>query len=92
MKASVVQPPYPEHAEQSEQSLQWILSELDKWDETCDLIVLPEYCNAPSVYTGEEMRSYAAPEVAPKISRCMLSGDRKREIVERGMAFNCRKV
>lgn len=38
------------------------------------------------------MRSYAAPEVAPKISRCMLSGDRKWEIVERGMAFNCQKV
>ena len=92
MKAFVVQPPYPEHAEQSEQNRRWILSELDKCDETCDLIVLPEYCNAPSVYTGAEMRSYGAPEVAPKISRCMLSGDRKREFVERGMAFNCRKV
>lgn len=70
MKAFVVQPPYPEHAEQSEQNLRWILSELDKCDETCDLIVLPEYCNAPSVYTGEEMRSYAALLTPPLLEAC----------------------
>lgn len=45
-----------------------------------------------SYIAGLEPVLEAAVEVAPKISRCMLSGDRKWEIIERGMAFNCQKV
>lgn len=50
MKVCVLQPLFPKTPAQSPQFIDWLFQELDRCDNTVDLIVLPEYCNAPSVY------------------------------------------
>ena len=48
MKIRVIQPPYPMGADATEASIAFILKELAACDESLDLVVLPECCNAPS--------------------------------------------
>ena len=50
MRVCVLQPLFPKTPDQSPEFIDWLFRELDRCDDTVDLIVLPEYCNAPSVY------------------------------------------
>ncbi len=61
MKVCVVQPAYSLNFSESDALFAWELAELDKCDETMDIIVLPEYSNVPCLAkTKEEMEaSYA---------------------------------
>ena len=56
MKVCVVQPAYSLNFSESDTLFAWELAELDKCDETMDIIVLPEYSNVPCLAkTKEEM-------------------------------------
>lgn len=58
MKVCVVQPAYSLNFAESDALFAWELAELDKCDETMDIIVLPEYSNVPSLAkTKEEMET-----------------------------------
>nr|MBQ4320158.1 carbon-nitrogen hydrolase family protein [Clostridia bacterium] len=60
MKICVIQPPYSRDFSKSDEYFEWELNELDKCDETMDVIVLPEYSNVPCLaMTKAEMeKSY----------------------------------
>ncbi|MBE6561616.1 MAG: carbon-nitrogen hydrolase family protein, partial [Ruminococcaceae bacterium] len=56
MKVCVIQPPYSLDFSRSDELFQWELDALEKCDPSMDLIVLPEYSNAPAlVATREEL-------------------------------------
>ena len=55
MKIRVIQPPYPLRAEDTDASIAFMLKELQACDETLDLIMLPECCNAPSACGDSEL-------------------------------------
>ena len=58
MKVCVVQPAYSLNFSESDALFAWELAELDKCDETMDIIVLPEYSNVPCLAkTKEEMET-----------------------------------
>ena len=48
MNIRVIQPPYPKRAEDTPEAVAFMLEELQRCDESLDLILLPECCNAPS--------------------------------------------
>ena len=48
MNIRVIQPPYPARPEDTGRTVAFIMQELDRCDESLDLILLPECCNAPS--------------------------------------------
>ena len=48
MRIKVVQPPYPWKTEDTGKSISFICQELQKCDDSLDLILMPECCNAPS--------------------------------------------
>jgi len=48
MNIRVIQPPYPKCAEDTPASVAFMITELRRCDESLDLILLPECCNAPS--------------------------------------------
>lgn len=48
MNIRVIQPPYPSHAEDTPSTISFILDQLENCDESLDLILLPECCNAPA--------------------------------------------
>ena len=54
MNVCILQPLFPKEAAEASGFIDWILGELDRCDDTLDLIVLPEYSNAPSVYPNLE--------------------------------------
>ena len=48
MNIRVIQPPYPKRVEDTTASVSFMIDQLRLCDETLDLILLPECCNAPS--------------------------------------------
>lgn len=48
MNIRVIQPPYPKCAEDTPASVAFMIEQLRRCDESLDLILLPECCNAPS--------------------------------------------
>jgi len=48
MNIRVIQPPYPKHPEDTPDSVAFMIDALQRCDESLDLILLPECCNAPS--------------------------------------------
>ena len=66
MKICVLQPPYAHKPEESPVFMGWLYQELDALDASVDLVVLPEYSNAPSVYPNPadyqtDLERYTAP-------------------------------
>ena len=54
MKVCIVQPPYSTDYSKSDEYFEWELNELDKIDESVDLIVLPESSDIPCIAKTEE--------------------------------------
>ena len=48
MNIRVIQPPYPKRAEDTPASVAFMIEQLRLCEESLDLILLPECCNAPS--------------------------------------------
>ena len=53
MKAFIVQPPYSQDYEKSDEFFQWEMDMLDECDESMDIIVFPESCDVPA-YAPDE--------------------------------------
>ena len=87
MKVCAIQPPYPYKPEESEATLNWLIEELDRCDESMDLIVLPEYCNAPSRYTREEFLRCVNKLTAPLEEAVAKTAKRCRAIVAVNLAY-----
>ncbi len=59
MKLCAIQPPYPYSLEEADAAIDFLIAELDRCEPGCDLILLPEYSNAPTVYPKGECIPYA---------------------------------
>lgn len=87
MKVCAIQPPYPYKPEESEDNLKWIIQELDKCDDSIDLIALPEYSNAPSIYTKEEFPQYVEKLTAPLLDAITKTAKRCKAIIAVNLAY-----
>jgi len=60
MKVCAIQPPYGHTPAAAEDTVRYIISELDSCDESFDLILTPEYSNTPGTIPPEEITAFAA--------------------------------
>ena len=58
MRFVAIQPPYAFSPEQADASVEAIVRDLDACDQSCDLILTPEYSNAPSAFTAETLAPF----------------------------------
>ena len=58
MKFCAIQPPYGYNAADAA-AVEFITAELDRCDSSCDLILTPEYSNAPGTFGPGEPRPFA---------------------------------
>ena len=66
MKFCAIQLPYAHDYKQAEKSVDFLLAELAKCDESCDLILTPEYSNAPAAFPAGEAIPFAKAQ-APRL-------------------------
>lgn len=82
MKVCAFQPLYPYLAEDTDQYIRFLLQTLDECDESLDLIVLPECCNAPAVYrSNEEFFSYVSKNTEVLMEKAKQTAKRCNAIV-----------
>jgi len=55
MRVKIIQPPYPFTDKEKLYTFQYILEALEECDESVDLVLLPEYSNAPGANTKSEL-------------------------------------
>ncbi len=76
MKLCAIQPPYPYSLNEAEATIDFLIAELDKCDGSCDLILLPEYSNAPTAFSKGKCISYAV-EHTPRLIEAAVSTARR---------------
>lgn len=59
MKLCAIQVPYPYTLEQADAAVDFAIRELERCDSSCDLILTPEYTNAPTVFPKGACIPYA---------------------------------
>ena len=59
MKFCAIQPPYAHDPADAEASVEFIIRQLDGCDGSCDLILTPEYSNAPGGFARGEAKPFA---------------------------------
>ena len=59
MKLCAIQPEYPYTPDRADAAVEYLVDALGRCDESCDLILLPEYSNAPTVFPKGECIPYA---------------------------------
>ena len=59
MKLCAVQVPYPYTIDTADQAVEFVIDTLHACDSSCDLILTPEYSNAPTVFPAGECIPYA---------------------------------
>ena len=60
MNLCAIQSPYPYTLAEADDAVEFLIRELDRCDSSADLILLPEYSNAPTVFPEGECIPYAA--------------------------------
>lgn len=82
MKACVIQPPYSNDVSFSDSYFQFKLQQLDKCDESVDLIVLPEYSDVPCATKDlEETLYYHNQYIDILLDRCISTARRCNALV-----------
>ena len=59
MKLCAIQIPYGKNPDQADEAVDFLIRELNRCDRSCDLILTPEYSNAPATFPSGEMLPYA---------------------------------
>ena len=59
MKVCAIQIPFAEDPRQAPESVDFLIRELEKCDESCDLILTPEYSNAPGAFQPDALIPFA---------------------------------
>lgn len=82
MKAVVIQPPYSKNLEDADSFFNYKLNELDKCDESVDIIVLPEYSEVPvATSTREETLALHDRYIEPLLAKSIETAKRCNAIV-----------
>ncbi len=85
-----LQPKYPATAAESSDCVEYMINRLDKLSEPADLIVLPEYSNAPGpIDTREELERFAAVSTPALMGAASSAARRLGSFVAVNMAFDC---
>ncbi len=87
MKIKLLQPQYPKKGN-SAACFEWILQRLDECDESLDLIVTPEYSNAPGIDTREELDAFCKTSTDRLISAAKETAKRCRSFVAVNLAYH----
>lgn len=66
MKLCAIQIPYGKTADQADSAVDFLIGELDRCDSGCDLILTPEYSNAPATFPPGGVVPYAR-NVTPRL-------------------------
>ncbi|MCL2008060.1 MAG: hypothetical protein FWG77_08250 [Treponema sp.] len=82
MKVCAIQPKYPHKQEESDECILFFLDTLDQCDESIDLILFPEGCNAPSYYHSmKDVQSHAEKYTEPLLNKVRETAIRCKSIV-----------
>lgn len=93
MKVCAFQPKYPYKAEETDEYSQFLLDTLDQCDDSLDLIVLPECCNAPSGYSGsEEFLYYVNKNTGPLLAKVKETAIRCKAMVSVNLYVLCEET
>ena len=82
MKACIIQPPYSRDVSYSDEYFEYKLKQLDKCDESIDIIVLPEYSDVPcATATKEDTFFYHKKYINILLEKCIETARRCNAIV-----------
>ena len=81
MKLCAIQPPYAHTPDQAEASVDFIIQALNECDESCDLILTPEYSNAPCALPVEEFYPFIRKHTARLVEAARMTARRCNAIV-----------
>ena len=87
MKIVAIQPPYAHKTQQAEASLDFIIKALDNCDASCDLILTPEYSNAPSGFTEADFAPFVRSHTEVLVSAARRAAVRCNAIV--ALSYAC---
>ena len=86
MRVCAIQPPYPYSLESADRTIDFLIHSLRECSPENDLILLPEYSNAPTVYPEGECIRYAAAHTDPLIATCVETAKRCKAIIAVNLA------
>ena len=82
MRACIIQPPYSKDSSNSDEYFDYKIQQLDKCDETVDIIVLPEYSDVPcATATREETIFYHNKYINILLNKCIETAKRCNALV-----------
>ncbi len=81
MKLCAIQIPYGKTADQADLAVDFLINELDRCDSSCDLILTPEYSNAPATFPPGGVLPYARKSTAKLIESARTAAVRCQAIV-----------
>ena len=81
MKLCAIQIPYGKTADQADDAVGFLINELDHCDPSCDLILTPEYSNAPATFPPGGVLPYARKSTAKLIEAARAAAVRCQAIV-----------
>ena len=81
MKLCAIQVPYGHSAADADSSVDFLIKCLDECDSSCDLILTPEYSNAPATFPPGTMKSYVADSTGKLIDAAKRAALRCQAIV-----------
>lgn len=87
MKVMIIQPPFSYIPSQSEAEVAFLINEMQKCDDTVDLMILPEYCNAPSQYQPADFRKAIARYTEPILTAASEASQRCHAMVAVNIAY-----
>lgn len=86
MKLCAIQPPYPYTLASADRTVDFLIRALRECSPEHDLILLPEYSNAPTVYPEGECIPYAAAHTEELIGACVETAKRCKAVVAVNLA------
>ena len=81
MNLCAIQSPYPYTLAEADDAVEFLIRELDRCDSSADLILLPEYSNAPTVFPEGECIPYAAAHTERLINAAVQAAKRCNAVV-----------
>ena len=82
MKVCAIQPPYPYTLDAAEATVQFTIRQLNECPNDIDLILLPEYANAPTAYPdADSLRAFARSHTQPLLDAAVNAARRCHAIV-----------
>ena len=83
MKLCAIQVPYGKNPEETEQSVDFLIRELNECDESIDLILTPEYSNGPGELSREEAFPFCVAHTEKLVEAAVIARVEKKRMALR---------